>query len=408
MCAGGVQVSLNALDALGLLVDRLHCVDLCVGHVQGNLACTLLCSFLGLALASEDDGRLLQLVVVLADAVHTVAFQHGGDFRFGFLVGHAVCSGEVLDLVERRHHRLVLVKRLDQTFLVHADAASTEEVHDDLGVVFSLAHQHHGVQIAKGITHALGEHLRYLGLHRCKLVSGGLTERGDDAGGLTSTLHALHGLPHHTIGSALTHRELVLQRLDSGARCGVQLCGAGDGVARLLCGGFTLCSGVGLHGERSLGNQLDLLSGQVVDTQRGAEDAVDCRQDAGLDLVVQVAQSADFGQGARSLGHGHLFDEVSQQLVTEDLWAPLHVTDRDALVCGLRHLGFGGAVSLLDHVLQAGDDGVVLLRADQVLHTQVGTDLVQGHRQHFAGWDAVGVQGDGLAVIQATDLAAIG
>ena len=197
---------MDALYAFCLLIDGFHLINLCIGHVQLDLAGAFLRSFLCLALPCKDDGRLLQRLVVLAQPVHTVAFQYGGDFRFGFFIGHVVRSCKLLDFVERRHHRLVLVKRLDQTFFVHTDAASTEEVHDDLGIVFGLSCQHHGVQIAKRIPHALGEHLGYLGFHRCKFVSNGLTERGDDAGVFPSLLHALYGLPHHTIGATLAYR----------------------------------------------------------------------------------------------------------------------------------------------------------------------------------------------------------
>ena len=231
MRARSVEVFLDALYAFGFLIDGFHLINLSIGHVQLDLAVTFLLGFLCLALTGKDDGRLLQLLVVLAQPVHTVAFQHGGDFRFGFLVGHVVRSGKLFHLVECGHHRLVLVKRLNQAVFVCADTTYTEKVHDDLGAVFSLSRQHHGVQIAERIPHALGEHLRHLGLHRCKLVSSGLTERGDDAGVLPSPLHALYGFANYPIGSALTHRELVLQRLDSGSGCGVQLGCAGDGVA---------------------------------------------------------------------------------------------------------------------------------------------------------------------------------
>ena len=234
-----------------------------------------------------------------------------------------------------------------------------------------------------------------------------MAEDGEYAGIFPGRFYAPHGLPNNTFRPTLFHREFRLQGLNCGAIFGVKFRHTRHRLTCAGSGGLALCSGVGFLGERGLGQRLNLVGGQVFDAQRGTENAVYCGQDTCLDLVVHVAQSADLGQGACGLGHDHLFNEVGQQLITEHLGATLHVADRDALVRGLRHLGFDRAVTLLHHGLQASDDGIVLLRADQVLHTQVGTDLVQGNSQHLAFGDTVGVQGDGLAVIQTPDLAAI-
>ena len=131
---------MNALYGLGFLIDGFHLINLLVGHGHLDFAGAFRRSFFCLALASKDDGRLLQIVVVFANAVYAVTFQHCGNFFLCLFVGHVVCFCKFVYLGKRRHNGCVLCKSFHRPVFVHPDATITEEVCRNFMAVFGLTY----------------------------------------------------------------------------------------------------------------------------------------------------------------------------------------------------------------------------------------------------------------------------